>query len=293
MAPLDGKWFSGRADLPLVIIENLVTTSLGQPANATLGRNGWDGKLVAGVGLELSNDNRTVRAGQFFIRGQLSEDQGEIQASKLWSKAAKDALVKFRFPHGGEFDFSGGTLASDYMDGESAKITIERDGQQVPREEWARIGITPFSLRLIAHLDKTSNKTEPKVKFTLLFFPAQKDDMEEMSDAAQGPAWPGVKILEGNAALFPQAPVGGWGCPIYPLLCIGAPLSQSPVTPSGEHLRFAIGKIMAAARLPVPCANGGTMRKKWEKLQEDPDSYDERVPTVAWPLQQEPTNVAG
>jgi hypothetical protein len=76
MAPLDGKWFSGKADLPLVIVENLVTASLGQSANATLGRNGWDGKVMAGIGLELGSDNRTVKYSQFFMRGQLSEELG-------------------------------------------------------------------------------------------------------------------------------------------------------------------------------------------------------------------------
>jgi hypothetical protein len=293
MAPLDGKWFSGKADLPLVIAENLVTASRGQPANATLGRNGWDGKVIAGIGLELSSDNRTVKYGQFFMRGQLSEELGEIQASRLWSKAAKDALVRIKFPHGGEFDFSDGTLTSDYLEGDSVQLSVEREEQQIPKEEWARIGIQKFSLRLVAHIDKTSNKTEPKIKYTVLFFPALKEDMEELSDAAQGTAWPGLKILEGNARFFPRAPEGGWGCPIYPLLCTGTPLTQLQVIPPGEHLRYAIGKIMETARLPVPCANSGTMRKKWEKLQDDPDSYEERVPMVVWPAQQEPGNTTG
>jgi hypothetical protein len=293
MAPLDGKWFSGKADIPIAIAESLTAASLGQPANATLGRNGWDGKAMAGIGLELSSDNRSVRSGQFFMRGQLSEEQGEIQASKLWSKAAKDALVKMQFPHGGEFDFSDGTLTSDYISGDSVQMTVEREDQPVPKEEWNRIGIKPFSLRLIAYIDKTSNKTGPKVKFTLLFFPASKEDMEDLSDAAQGTAWPGVKVLEGNAQFFPRAPEGGWGCPIYPLLCLGAPLNQLPVIPTGKQLRYAIGKIMETARLPVPCANSGTMKKKWEKLQDDPDSYEERAPTVVWPAQPEPANTTG
>jgi hypothetical protein len=293
MAPLDGKWFSGKADLPTVIAENLVTASLGQPVNATLGKNGWDGKTVAGIGLQLSSDNKSVQNGQFFMRGQLCEEIAEIQASKLWAKAAKDAVVKIRFPHGGEFDFSDGALASEYIDGEDVKITVERDGQAVPREEWPRLGVKQFSLRLIAYLDKTSNRTEPKIKYTVLFFPAQKDDMDELSDAVQGPAWPGVKVLEGNARLFPRAPEGGWGCPIYPLLSTGAPLQQAGTIPTGEQLRFAIGKIMTSARLPVPCANSGTMQKKWQKIQQDPDSYEERRPAVEYPDLQEPTTGPG
>jgi hypothetical protein len=143
MAPLDCKWFSGKADLPMVIAENLVTASLGQPVNATLGKNGWDGKTMAGIGLELSSDNKSVQNCQFFMRCQLSEEIAEIPASKLWAKAAKDAVpvVKIRFPHGGEFDFSDRALASDYIDGEEVKISVEKDGQQIPRDEWPRLGI--------------------------------------------------------------------------------------------------------------------------------------------------------
>jgi hypothetical protein len=293
MAPLDNKWFTGADELPELIAENLEVASLGNPVNAVLGRNGWDGAPVAGIGLELSNDNRQVRGGQFFIRGPLSVEEGSYQASKLWEGAAKDVSVSIKFPHGGEFDFSEGSLASEYMVGESVKLAIEKNGQPVPPAEWARLGIKPFSIRLVAYLDKTSNKVGPKIKFTLLFFPATKEEMEELSDAVRGPAWPGVKILEGNADLFPRAPQDGWGCPIYPLLCTGARFQQVQNLPSGQELRFAIAKIMATARLPVPCANHNTMSKKWHKIQEDADYYEERLPSVTWPPSAEPTTRPG
>jgi hypothetical protein len=207
-AELNKKWFTGNDDLPEIIAENLEVISLGRQLNAILGKNGWDGKAAAGIGLELSNDNKSVKSGQFFLRGPLSAEPGQIQASKLWERATQDALVTFRFPHGGEFDFSNGTLASEYLEGEAVKISVERDKQVVAQEDWQKIGITKFSLRLVAYLDKLSNKNGPKIKFNLLFFPAGREEMEEISDAVQGPAWPGVKILEGHAALFPKAQPG-------------------------------------------------------------------------------------
>jgi hypothetical protein len=69
MAPLDKKWFAGDDELPELIAETLEVTSLDRPLNSALGRNGWDGKIAAGIGLELSSDNRSVKGGQFFIRG--------------------------------------------------------------------------------------------------------------------------------------------------------------------------------------------------------------------------------
>jgi hypothetical protein len=117
--------------------------------------------------------------------------------------------------------------------------------------------------------------------------------MEEFSDAVCGPGWPAVKILEGNAELFPRAPQDGWGCPIYYILCTRARFQQVPNLPSGQELRFAIAKIMATARLPVPCANHNTMMKKWQKIQQDADSYEERMPSVTLPPTAEPTARSG
>jgi hypothetical protein len=215
-AELDNRWFTGDDDLPEFIAENLEVLSLGRPLNAVLGKNGWDGKTAAGIGLELANDNKSIRGGQFFIRGPLSAEPGTIVASKLWERAAKDISVTFTFPHGGEFEFASGALASDYLEGDAVKITVERADQRVQEASWQQVGITPFSLRLVAYLDRLSNKQEPRIKYNLLFFPASREQLLEISDAAQGAAWPGVKILEGHAALFPRAPQGGWGCPIYP-----------------------------------------------------------------------------
>jgi hypothetical protein len=68
--------------------------------------------------------------------------------------------------------------------------------------KWHQVGITAFTLRLIAHLDKMLNKEGPIIKFNILFNPASPEQMEEISDASRGPAWPGVKILEGHAPPF-------------------------------------------------------------------------------------------
>jgi 5-hydroxyisourate hydrolase-like protein (transthyretin family) len=135
MAPLDARWFSGSEDLPELIAENLEVAGLGQPVNAVLGKNGWDGKPAAGVGLELSNDNRSVKSGQFFLRGPLSDEDGTFQASRLWEQAARDIGVRMKFPSGDEFDFSEGSLASEYLDGENVEIAVERNGQPVPPAE--------------------------------------------------------------------------------------------------------------------------------------------------------------
>jgi hypothetical protein len=140
-ADLDKKWFDGNSDITIRLGESLETVSFGRPLNATLGKNGWDGNMVAGVGLELSSDNGAVKAGQFFVRGPLSTEPGTLMANKLWERAAQDIQVTFTFPHGGEFQFDSGTLASEYLEGDSGKIAIERGEQQKNGDGWA---LRPF-----------------------------------------------------------------------------------------------------------------------------------------------------
>ena len=68
MAPIDSRWFSGTDILPELFAENLAVASFGYPVNSTLGKNGWDGKTVIAVGLELSPDNRQVGLSLEFFR---------------------------------------------------------------------------------------------------------------------------------------------------------------------------------------------------------------------------------
>jgi hypothetical protein len=172
------------------------------------------------------------------------------------------------------------------------KIQCEKDGQQLAAAEWPRYGIKQFVLRLIAYLDKSSNRGNPKIKFTLLFFPESVDNMKTMGDEVQGPAWPGIKILEGQADFFPQAPERGWGCLVYPMLAASGTERPARV-PAGDELRYAIASVMKTARLPVPCTSAATLRKKWQKIEEDQEEYEERMPTVTWPEMPEPAPDTG
>jgi hypothetical protein len=40
-------------------------------------------------------------------------------------------LVTINFPHGGKFDFAGGALASDYLDGADVKLSFERNEEEI------------------------------------------------------------------------------------------------------------------------------------------------------------------
>ncbi len=69
MPVLAKKWFKETGDIGLEIADSLVTAGLGQAASQTFAALGWDGKLAAGIALELSPDNRHVRRSEFLLRG--------------------------------------------------------------------------------------------------------------------------------------------------------------------------------------------------------------------------------
>ncbi len=282
MAPLDDKWFKGPTDISLDLASTLSAANLGYPVQRVLGSNGWDGGLVSCVGLELTPDNRKILRGQFMMRGPLAKDPIVMQAEKLWEKAGKEVTVSITLPNAADFDFSAGTLTSECLEGKSVKIVISKNDQVILPTDWSASGIGECCFRLVAHLDKASSTAcSPKIRYTILCFPRLVEELDELSELARGTGWPGVKILEGEATLFPEAK--GWGCPILPIIVPGGPLDKIPNLPSGAEFRYVIGRVMGTARMPTAMATCRTMTSKWKKLINGAEEYEERLPTVTWP----------
>jgi len=284
MPPLHKKWFRQESDIDLDLAKTVAARDI-TAVHTVLNRINWHGERGAGVAVELSADNRHVARAQFFMRGVLSAQPGTFAASKMWERADKAVNVSITFPSGDAFNFSNGSLASDYVPGEAVKIACSKNGEVVLPTDYAAHGIGELTLRLIAYLDKGSNTAAgPRVKFTVLGYPATEEQMFDMSDLAADIGWPGIKLLEGQADFVPPPPQEGWGCPMLPVILPAADLTAVPNVPSGAELRYAVAKVMATARLPVPCTAVGPLMKRWAKLEEDPNSMEDRLPTVSWPV---------
>ena len=296
MAPLEGRWFEGSSGIiPGPIVTNLVVASFGYPVAATLGQNGWDGNLMAGIGLELAPDNLSVSRGQVVMRGSLSAESATFQAYKLWESADKEVMVDLTFPSAAEFDFAAGRMHSDYLACEGIRVVASKEGRAILPTDWERFGLKKFCLRLFLNLAKPSIHTnqKPGVKFTMLFFPHTVEEMSEWTDLVQEVGCSGIKLLEGEAQLFPQAQAGSWGCPILPLICPGSRFGQLPILPTAPEPRHVIWRIVDTARQPNAYASHSTVKRKWGKIIADPDEYQEREPMVVWPQAPEPTTNSG
>jgi len=284
MPPLHKKWFKNECDLDLDLAKTVLARDT-TAAHTVITRLGWRGERGAGVAVELSPDNKHAARAQFFMCGVLSAQPGTIAATKLWEKADKGVNMSITFPHAQTFNFANGSLASDYLPGEAIKAACSKNGEVVLPTDYEAHGIGEWCMRLVAYLDKGSNTAAgPRVKFTVLGFPASEAEMLDKSDLAADVGWPGVKLLEGQADLVPAAPAEGWGCPMLPIIIPAADMEAVPNIPSGEELRFAIAKVMATARLPVPCTAAASLLKRWTKLEQDPSAVEDRLPTITWPV---------
>ena len=113
MAPLEARWFEGSGNIPDPLAASLVVASFGYPVAATLGQNGWDGAVMAAIGLELTPDNKSVSRGQVVMRGILAAETATFQAYKLWETADKEVSIDLTFPNAAEFDFAAGRMCSE------------------------------------------------------------------------------------------------------------------------------------------------------------------------------------
>ena len=294
MPDLDPKWFAGAAEIPPDISEKLTVQDYHGMVDRALTGLGWEGQLVAVAGLTISQDGSLVQNARFLARGMLSTTPVPVKAATLWEGAPEDITLHVSVPDCTNFQFLGGELCSDYLPQAAVKFVITRDGQPVLPTEWEQLHIGEFSLRLIAHLAKTSNgRGGPHFRMSVLMFPYSVEQLTDLSDATQSVSWPGISILEGKSELFPRPPLGFWGCPIFPLLNVQDRAANCSTLPTAAHLRHHISELMGAAALPTACKSRSGLKKQMDAMVEDPEASEPSPPTVTWPPAPRPAQQQG
>ena len=129
MPDLLEKHFEGKQDIPSGKVKDLLTKGDTATVNETLTKLGWEGQLIATVTLRLSVDGNRAEDCQFGLRGALGKETVKVQAAKLWEKAIESVILEVELPPGELFKFEGGRLYSEYLDQESVKYRLTKDGQ--------------------------------------------------------------------------------------------------------------------------------------------------------------------
>ena len=294
MVVLNTKFFQGGGDIPSDRKNSLYTRSDSDITTQTLIKLGWEGQTIASITLKTDVAGTGVKSGLFSLHGMLTAQPIAIQANKLWDKVAKDVVLWVKLPDSAAFQFASGTLCSEYLSSGELQFGFNKAGTEVEEDKWSELGVGFFCLRAVCYLGKTSNGASgPHIKHTVLAVPASVDQQRELSDRTKNAAWPGVKILEGQAQLFPAAPVGCWGAPLFPLLDISDRTVDNNSIPTGEMLRWGLAEIMCRASLPTACTNYGGLSKLTKKMLKDQEMAAPKSPSITWPVHVRPTAPAG
>jgi hypothetical protein len=296
MPDLDGQYFFGDGDIPHDIAEKLTIRESRVRDRDILTGLGWEGQLIGYVGLITSGDGKKITGARFGMQGKLAAAAVELQAAKLWEKVARDITVAVELPDAAAFRFAGGTLYSDYLAQEDCKVKFKKSGVDIPTGEESQLGIGHLCLRLYAYLDKSSNSRGgpgPHLKVMVLVYPLSVEQLEELSVFTQAPGWPGVKLVEGKAELFPKAQRGTWGAPMFPLIVATQRASSTDEVPTGAKLRFAMAALMRTATLPTVCASRRGLVNKCQEVMDGGEEPVGRTPTVCWPVAPEPPRERG
>jgi len=281
MPVLAKKWFQETGDMSHDLAKKVEVASFGLPISQTLIRLGWDGSLVAGIGLELTPDNRHIVRGEFFMRGDFTKEPTVIKAKNLWPNVSEDISLSVTIPDASHFRHNSGTLSRDLLGNEEYYFNFTKGGITLNPSDWDSNGVGETCMRAISHLDKGSNgKSGPTVKTTILLFPRSVDALNQLSDSTQSPAWPGFRILETNCRFFPNA--AEWKDPCCPLILRGSHHSEAPNLPPGREIQILIAATMRSAKRPTCCTNLGGLTKQWNNALEDIEQM-EHEPIITWP----------
>jgi hypothetical protein len=274
------KWCPRSGSIPTDTIKKLDVASFGHPVTATLTGLGWDGTLVAAIGLQLLPDNRQVQRGQILLCGNISKEPVEIQANLLWPEAEPDVFLTITLPEGTAYCFDSGTLCSDLITCEDYQHCFRQDGRAIVPTEWQDKGVCETSIRAVCHLNKTSNgRLGPHIKTTILIFPHSVEELNQLSDATQSPAWPGIRVVESTSSSRESRSGGNRYARCS---CAALTTWRRRTSPPPDELQFHVAAIMRSARRPTVCTKQKMLKKQWEKGLENIEAL-EQEPTIVWP----------
>ena len=249
---------------------------------------GWDGKMAGCISLELSPDNEKVINGCLHIRGSVSDKELRIDAAKVWAGANPDIFLVIKIPNGEIFNFGREGLTSDYTSQQIVHHTFYRqlEGRNpvlILPEEFRELNIRDFCLRIVVSISKHSSaRSGVLLKYTLLLFPETKQKLLEVFSSASNPAWPGMRLAEGEFPMWPR-PLTAWKCPVMPLILPGTVFRERENVPTDGALRAAISAIMEKSAVAETGRTGAAVAAKWRKLENNPAELILNRGAVRWP----------
>ena len=265
-----------------------------------LEQHGWGKKGAAAVSLRLSPDNTAVEGAKLLLLGNWDK-KIQLQARKLFQQAEENVLLEVELPDLGVFRCREGEMWSQYIPQAGIKSKYSKEGREVGEEELREQGIQEFCVRAVTHLSKDCGlKWGMWIQVTVLIFPLSDEAMKALAEDTANPAWPGVKLTEGQIPILPGAgkektPCGGknWGCPITPVLAPGVPWEAAPGPLEERQVASACGALLNKGCVAEALTAIDSLQKRWETLLSNPGLVQEKRAEKLWPAaEQEPLEQA-
>ena len=298
MPDMDKKLLSGGGDFYQGDAARIEVRNFSSDVDDKLKKDGWKGEAVCYIGLYLSADNTRVDRGNFMVKGKLTDESLRIEANKIWTEADDSVVLVLNFPKAEVFTFNESGLSSDIVRQEDIQhgfylISGETAPQVILETDYEELGVGKFCMRMMCTVSKSSSaRTGVLIKYTLYMYPEGKSEMLASYELAQSPAWPAMRITEGEMPLLLK-PTAPWGCPALPLVLPGTPFEQLPVVPAMEELRRCIATIMRKVTIPEIGRTGATLAAKWRRLANNPEEMASKTVGTTWPAPSEAPAVHG
>lgn len=288
MPVLDRQLFTGsealtEADWQSVSRSDISSRSIAE----VLSQHGWEKKGAAAIGLKLAPDNTTVDAAKLALLGAWDKEI-VVQAKKVFQQAAENTMLEIDLPDLSVFRCREGDMWSHYVPQAAIKCKYTQGGTTLTEEELAAQGITEFSVRMVTHLSKDCGaKWGIWLMATILIFPLCDEAMKSLAEDTSNPAWPGIKLADGQLAVLPsgKSVLGGknWGCPVTPILAPGAPWEAAPGPLEAKEVRDACGYLLNRGCLAEALNSIESLQKRWEALLANPGLVQGKAAEKLWP----------
>ena len=136
-----------------------------------------------------------------------------------------------------------------------------------------------------------------KIKLKVLIYPVSKARLTSDYPHYDSAAFPGLELFSVELPLFPQSKQAGgkdWGCPIIPMILLGAEGEDQPNLPPTTEISRAVSAIMRTAKVPDVKRDNKNLFKAWKDIKESgPSRLKEKLPDLIWPEVTEKENQTG
>ena len=127
-----------------------------------------------------------------------------------------------------------------------------------------------------------------RVKLRIMMYPASKDRLLADHPMSEKASFPGLELTTLELPLFPltkQQSGKEWGCPLVPMILLGADGEDQPNIPSNGEIIGAIATIMRTVVSPDVKRDSRSLARAWKEIRESgPSKLKERLPELIWPL---------